>query len=271
MQGFVKIKARLPQASGNLINLINSMDRPGTATMPGELKTSIQFPPFVRGRLIKRYKRFLADVELDDGRMVTAHCPNSGRMTSCCEPGRPVYLSSHDNPRRKLKYTWELIDMPSSMVGVNTLVPNRLVHISMQADTIAVLGGYSEVKREVSVASGSRLDLAASGPDRRTCYIEIKNCTLVEGGAAMFPDAVTARGKKHLLELWELVQAGHRSVMFFLVQRMDAELFKPADHIDPAYGRELRGAFENGVEIIVYDVSINPESIHLNRELPFQL
>jgi sugar fermentation stimulation protein A len=250
---------------------MNFQVNPWRVKMRTRNPTNIQLPPLVSGRLIRRYKRFLADVELSDGQLVTAHCPNSGRMTECAEPGRPVYLSRHDNPRRKLKYSWELIAMPSSLVGVNTLLPNRLVYQAVKDGAIDGLEGYPQVSREVTVSKGSRLDLAAGGPNRRQCYIEVKNCTLVENGVAMFPDAVTTRGRKHLLELQRLAQEGHRCAMFFLIQRMDADIFKPADHVDPAYGRELRSAFENGVEIVVYDVVIDLKMIRLNRKLPFQL
>lgn len=161
----------------------------------------LTWPELSRGRLVKRYKRFLADVKLDDNTVVTAHCANSGRMTTCSQPGRPVYLSYHDNPRRKLKYTWELIRMPNAWVGVNTLVPNRLVAQTVENGNLPHLNGYDKVTREVRIDSHTRLDLQLSGKGRRDCYIEVKNCTLVEDGRAMFPDAPTVRGQKHLTVL----------------------------------------------------------------------
>ena len=228
----------------------------------------LQWPELISGSLIRRYKRFLVDVKLDNGDTVTAHCPNTGSMKGCCEPGRPVYLSVHDNPKRKLKYTWELIRMPSSLVGVNTLVPNRLVFESIRTGSVPELTGYRHVKREVKISAHSRIDLALSGDSRRQCYVEIKNCTLVYDGIAQFPDAVTTRGLKHIRELEAQVEAGCRAVMFYFIQRMDADVFKPADHIDADYGRQLRQAVERGVEILIYDVTIDLGGIRLNRRLP---
>ncbi len=231
---------------------------------------ALHWPLLIPGTLIRRYKRFLADVRLADGTEVTAHCPNSGSMTACCEPGRPVYLSHHDTPRRKLKYTWELIDMGTSLVGVNTQVPNRLVAESIRAGRVAELTGYPDVQREVTIAPGARIDMALRNGNR-TCLVEVKNCTLVEGGRARFPDAVTDRGRKHLTELMEQVARGRRCVMFFLIQRMDARRFEPADDIDPAYGRALREAVAAGVEAMAYDVRIDTEAIALNRRLTVSL
>jgi sugar fermentation stimulation protein A len=230
------------------------------------------WPELIPGRLIKRYKRFLADVELEDGAVVTAHCPNSGRMTACSEPGRPVYLSWHDNPRRKLKYTWEIIQMPDSLVGVNTLVPNRLVKTSIENGLVVELAGYEKIRPEVQTSKGSRLDLLLTDSHGVKCFVEIKNCTLVREGVACFPDAVTQRGHKHLKELERLTAEGNRCVMFYCIQRMDAEYFRPADQIDAKYGEALREAhLKRGVEIIVYDVWMDLERIVLNRKIPFQL
>ena len=232
----------------------------------------LAWPELIPGRLIKRYKRFLADVELEDGAVVTAHCPNSGSMTACSEPGRPVYLSWHDNPKRKLKYTWELIQMPGSLVGVNTLVPNRLVKTSIENGLVAELADYEKIRPEVQTSKGSRLDLQLTDSQGARCFVEIKNCTLVDEGVACFPDAVTKRGYKHLKELERLAGEGNRCVMFYCIQRMDAECFRPADHIDAAYGDALREVYLNGgVEILVYDVQINLERIVLNRKIPFNL
>ena len=232
----------------------------------------LTWPELIPGKLIKRYKRFLADVELEDGTVVTAHCPNSGSMTACSEPGRPVYLSWHDNPKRKLKYTWEIIQMPGSLVGVNTLVPNRLVKTSIENGLVPELADYETIRPEVPTSKGSRLDLLLTDSLGAKCFVEIKNCTLVLEGAACFPDAVTQRGQKHLKELERLTGEGHRCVMFYCIQRMDAQVFRPADHIDPKYGEALRTAYlKGGVEILVYDVWMNLERIVLNRKIPFQL
>ena len=226
------------------------------------------WPDLIRGTLIKRYKRFLADVRLESGDTVTAHCPNSGSMKACSEPGRPVYLSHHDNPKRKLKYTWEMIDMGSSLVGVNTNVPNKLVKSSIEAGMIPELAGYETVTPEVKVSDHSRLDLVLSDPDKGRCYIEIKNCSLVDRGHAQFPDAVTERGLKHIHELESLLQQGNRCVMFYLIQRMDADRFSPADHIDPAYGKGLRQAAKQGVETLVYDTAITTQGIIIGNKVP---
>jgi sugar fermentation stimulation protein A len=238
---------------------MSSIDKSGS----GDLK----WPKLIRGRLIKRYKRFLADMVLENGETVTAHCSNSGRMTACNKVGQPVYLSFHDNPKRKLKYTWELIEMPTSLVGVNTLVPNRLVAQALKHKIIAELNQYTQVFREVTVNKGSRLDLKLTGSGIPDGYVEIKNCTLVENGCARFPDAPTKRGQKHLQELVKLKSGGARAVIFFLVQRTDATHFKPADDIDPEYGRQLRHAVKEGVEILIYDVNISLEGIGLRNPL----
>ncbi len=231
---------------------------------------TLKWPRLVHGTLLKRYQRFKADVRLRNGHLVTAHCPNSGSMLTCSEPGRPVYLSRHNNPRRQLKYTWEMIEMPSSLVGTNTLVPNRLVKASIANGNIKALSGYEEIRTEVRYGQNSRIDLLLEKGAER-CFVEIENSTLIEDGIAYFPDAVTSRGLKHLVELQHQVSDGDRCVMFYLVQRMDAKRFRPAHHIDPAYGRELRRAVGRGVEVFVYDVFINLEGVSLNRPLPYDL
>ena len=231
----------------------------------------IKWPELISGILVKRYKRFLADVEIKGPKLVTAHCPNTGSMKGCSEPGSPVYLSTHDNPKRKLKYTWELIKMPTSLVGVNTMVPNRLVFESVKADAVPELSGYERVDREVKVSAHSRIDLALTAADRRRCFVEIKNCTLVDDRVASFPDAVTARGLRHITELQALMDTGFRGVMIYFIQRMDAEIFKPADHIDPEYGKGLRRAVKGGLEVLAYDVAIDLNRIRLNRKIPLEL
>ncbi|MCA1786871.1 MAG: DNA/RNA nuclease SfsA [Desulfobacteraceae bacterium] len=225
-------------------------------------------PPLISGKLIRRYKRFLADVRLDTGETVIAHCPNSGSMKGCAVPGCPVWLSVSGNLRRKLKYTWELIKTPASMIGINTLVPNRLVKTAIEAGQIPELDGYGTVRPEVTVRKGTRLDLLLREPGRRSCYVEIKNCTLVEDGTAMFPDAVTVRGQKHLDELMGLVKIGHRGVIFYLIQRMDAVRFTPAAMIDARYAEKLRMARENGVEVVIRDVRIDLQRIQIHRSIP---
>ena len=230
----------------------------------------LKWPRLIEGVLIKRYKRFMADVKLRNNHVVTAHCPNSGTMKACCEPGRTVYLTRHNKPSRRLKYTWEMIDMGASLVGVNTIVPNRLTKAAVLAGEIPELADYETVRSEVKYGKNSRIDLLLEDGEKR-CYVEVKNCTLVVDGLARFPDAVTSRGLKHLVELQEQVKQGDRSVMFYLIQRMDADRFEPADHIDPAYVQELRKAVQNGVEVLVYDVAMDLKGIQLNRSVPFQL
>ncbi len=238
---------------------------------PPPATARLAWPPLIDGTLIRRYKRFLADVRLADGTTVTAHCPNSGSMAECSEPDRPVRLSSHDNPRRKLPYTWEVIEMPTSPVGVNTLVPNRLTALALSAGLIPALADYRRVRREVAVGNRTRIDILAETEAGDRCYVEVKNCTLVTDGLARFPDAVTSRGRKHLEVLSGLRADGHRCVNFYLIQRMDADRFAPADDIDPAYGEALRRAVAAGVEALAYDVIIDRQGIALHRRLPVDL
>ena len=239
-------------------------------TITGEDSGYLKWPDFLEGTLIKRYKRFKADVKLRNGHVVTALCPNTGSMRSCSEPGRTVYLSRHNIPSRKLKYTWEMIEMPTSLVGINTLVPNRLVKAAIIAGVIPEFTGFDSIRAEVPYGKNSRIDLLLERGEEK-CFIEIKNCTLLEEDIACFPDAVTSRGLKHILELQGEIRSGHRAAMFYLVQRTDAKSFKPADHIDPEYGRALREAHDKGLEILAYDVLIDTQGIRLNRRLPCNL
>lgn len=224
-------------------------------------------PPLVKGVLIQRHKRFLVDVRLEDGQTVTAHCPNTGSMMGCSEPGRPVWLSVHRTIARRTPFTWEFIEMPTSLVGINTHIPNRVVGEAVSRGEIIELGGYPGIRREVRSGPHTRLDLMLSAPGRVPCWVEVKNCTLVEDGVAMFPDAVTERGRKHLQALLQCVEAGHRGVLFILVQRMDARIFRPADRIDPTYGRLLREVLRGGVELLVYDVIVDLEGVRLRAPL----
>jgi sugar fermentation stimulation protein A len=223
--------------------------------------------PLLEGTLIRRYQRFLADVSLADGTIVTAHCPNSGSMKGCALPGCTVLLSRSTNPTRKLPYTWELAKIDGIWVGINTSRPNALVHEALCADAIAELSGYDTIRPEVRYGSHSRIDLLLSG-QRGQCYVEVKNVTLINGEKALFPDSVTTRGQKHLNELMEVVRQGARGVIFFLVQRADAVAVSPADEIDPEYGRLLRQALGNGVEALAYQATVGPEEIVLCKRLP---
>lgn len=227
-------------------------------------------PPLARGILLKRYKRFLADVKLESGRTVTAHCPNTGSMKSCSEPGRPVALSYHPDPGRKHRYSWEMIQMPSGWVGVNTGIPNGLAGLAAKYGLIPEFISYSNVQREVRYGVNSRIDLLLEGPPGRL-WVEIKNVSLVEGDTACFPDTVTERGKKHLEELVRMVKKGDRATMLFVVQRPDGKVFRPADHIDPAYGQALRQAAEAGVEILVYRAVVSPDRVRWGESVPKDL
>ena len=224
----------------------------------------------IPGNLIRRYKRFLADIQLNDEEVITAHCPNSGSMLSCDIPGSEVLLSYQQNPKRKFAYTWEMIKINSIWVGINTIVPNRLVYESIMENKISELTGYREIFREQKVGQKSRLDLMLRDK-KNVCYVEIKNVTLVENGMALFPDAVTTRGTRHLQELIRLKEQGHRAVMLFVIQREDGQCFAPADNIDPIYGKTLREAHSKGVEILPYRSIVAPEEIKLDRKIKFAL
>jgi sugar fermentation stimulation protein A len=222
--------------------------------------------PLIPATLIRRYKRFLADVRLADGREVTVHCPNPGRMDGCREPGSEVLLSDSHNPRRKLRYTWELVRAGTTWVGVNASRPNAVVREAIEGGTIAELADYRAVRSEVAYGANSRVDLLLEDGARR-CYVEVKNVTLAEAGVAMFPDAVTARGLTHLRELAARVAAGDRAVMVYLVNREDCHAFRPAAHIDPAYAAGLAEATARGVEVLVYAARVCPEGITVARRI----
>ena len=227
-----------------------------------ELKYST---PLLEGKFIKRYKRFLADVRLKDGREITVHCPNSGSMKTCAEPGCPVIISDSQNPARKLRYTWEMIQMGRTWVGVNTMNPNVAVPEFIQAGKIPELAGYATLKREVKYGKNSRIDALLSGgaKKRPECYVEIKNTTMRDGDFSAFPDARTERGQKHLEELARMVEQGKRAVMFFFIGRSDCKRFRPAYEIDPEYGAALRDAASRGVELLAYRMKFTLKGIEL--------
>ena len=222
--------------------------------------------PLIPATLIRRYKRFLADVRLEDGHEMTAHCPNPGRMDGCQAPGSEVLLSDSHNPRRKLRYTWELVRVGTTWVGVNTNRPNAVVREAIAGGAIPELAGYPALRGEVAYGTNSRVDLLLEDGARR-CYVEVKNVTLAEGGVAMFPDAVTARGLTHLRELAARVAAGDRASMVYLVNREDCHAFRPAAHIDPAYAAGLIEATAHGVEVLVYTARVQPEGITVARRI----
>ena len=222
--------------------------------------------PLIRGVLIRRYQRFLADVQLENGQLVTAHCPNSGSMQGCNIPGREVLLSPADDPERKTRYTWELIHLPSTWVGVNTLTANRLLAEAARDNMVPELGPFDKLLREVKLGH-SRIDFCLVR-DGRSLFVEVKNVTLVEDGTALFPDAPTIRGRKHLQTLMDALDQGHRATMFYVVQREDAQRFSPAAHIDPAYAQTLQRAHKAGVNIIAYGARVSPKKIYLDTPIP---
>ena len=228
--------------------------------------------PLREGRLIRRYQRFLADVELDDGGDVTAHTPNTGSMLGCCTPGSRVWLRDSGNPARKYRYGWELVEAaPQVLVGVNTSMANQLVQEAIDLGVIAELQGYPAIRREQRYGSeNSRVDLLLERGAER-CYVEVKNVTLAEAGTALFPDAVSARASKHLRELTAVAQQGQRAAILFCVQRGDVERLRPADRIDPVYGRSLREAVAAGVLALAYRARIDPAEIRLETALPVEL
>lgn len=236
----------------------------------------------VQGTLIRRYKRFLLDVELDSGEQITAHTSNTGSMLGCQDPGSKVWLSRSNNPKRKYQHGWEIVEVDSPKgpvsVGINTLLSNKLVHEAISGGVVKELQGYHSIRPEVKYGiENSRIDLllepfkdeqCSKQLPKTPCYVEVKNVTLVDDGIAYFPDAVSKRGAKHLRELIEEVRNGNRGVIFFCVQRGDAVMVKPADHIDPEYGQWLRRAVSEGVEALAYQAKVTPQEIILEKRLP---
>lgn len=233
--------------------------------------------PLQEAKLIKRYKRFLADVVLADGSTTTLHCPNTGSMLNCAEPGSRVWYSVADNAARKYPFTWEQVEVGGRYrVGINTGRANALVKEALQNGVIAALRGYAMLQSEVAYGSeGSRVDFLLSGGGESlqpSCYLEVKSVTLGLGdGLGAFPDAVTARGLKHLRELVAMRESGQRAVLLFCVQHTGIDTVVPADHIDPVYGRALREASAAGVEVRAWGCDIGPQEIILRRELPVQM
>jgi sugar fermentation stimulation protein A len=234
----------------------------------------MRFPdPLIRGVLVKRYKRFLADVTLENGETVTAHCANTGAMLGLDAPGSEVWLSPARNPDRKLKYTFEMIRVGPGLVGINTQHPNALVAEAIAAGAVPELAGYASARREVKYGRNSRIDLLLEDAGRPPCYVEVKNVHLKRGpegkrGLAEFPDSVTKRGAKHLAELADMASEGARAVMFYLVQRQDCDRFRLAADIDPAYNTAFEAARAAGVEALCYACKLSTEAIELDRALP---
>ncbi len=231
--------------------------------------------PLLPATLVKRYKRFLADVVLPTGETVTVHCANPGSMIGLAAPGARVWLSRSSNPGRKLAHSWELIEVDlgtgAELVGINTAHPNALAAEALAAGAIPELVGYAAVRREVRYGKGSRVDFLLAGPHRPACYVEIKNVHLMrQAGLAEFPDAVTRRGTKHLGELGDMVAGGSRAVMLFLIQIGSARRFKLARDIDPGYGRAFDIARAAGVEALAYRCGITCEGIEVVEPVPIE-
>ena len=224
----------------------------------------------IPGRLVKRYKRFLADITLEDGTENTAHCANTGSMLGVCEPGSEVWVSPANNPKRKLQFTWELVRAGDGLVGINTGLANRIAEEAIAAGAIRELDGYGDIRREVKYGKNSRIDLLLSGDRKPKCYVEVKSVTLKREAIAEFPDAVTVRGAKHLAELADQVRAGHRAVMLYVMQRDDADVFAIAADIDPAYGAALHAAMDAGVEALCYRCRVDPNEIVIDGAVAIQ-
>ncbi len=230
-------------------------------------------PPLFPATLLKRYKRFLADVRLEDGTELTVHTPNTGSMLGCAEPGMRIWLRDTQNPKRKYRYSWEMSEsMNGIKVGVNTGISNQLLKEAIEAGTIEALQGYDRIQTEVRYGhENSRIDVLLTKAAQK-CYVEIKNVTAAdENGLAIFPDAVTQRGTKHLRELKAMVEAGHRAVIFFSIQREDVTGFRPAHEIDPLYAETLTEVLAAGVEAMAWQARVSPNEISLYQSLPIEI
>ena len=226
--------------------------------------------PLLSGRLIRRYKRFFSDVLLKDGRIVTAHCPNTGTMLGVAEPDSEVWLSVSDNPKRKLPYTWEIVRSDGTLVGINPLNANRVVRGALETGAIPGVEHYGSIRREIRYGEGSRVDFLLSELGFPDCYIEVKNVHLTrQNGLAEFPDAVTVRGAKHVAELARVKAAGNRALMLYLVQREDCERFQVAKDIDPAYSAVLGAAVEAGVEVLCLACRVTLTDITIIQRIQF--
>jgi sugar fermentation stimulation protein A len=232
----------------------------------------MDFPqPLTRATLVSRYKRFFADVVLDDGAAITAHCPNPGAMLGLNTPGLACWLSRSDDPKRKLAHTLELVEVDGGLVGINTLHPNRLVAEALAADAIPELAGYATHRREVRYGTNSRVDFLLQDPVRPPCWLEVKNVHLMrQAGLAEFPDCVAARSTKHLRELAEMAARGERAVVLFVVQRTDCQAFMACRELDPAFARGLDEVADAGVEVLVYACDLAVTGVRIARRLPWR-
>lgn len=223
--------------------------------------------PSQQGLLIKRYKRFLADIRLDDCTALTVHCPNSGSMKGCSSPGSPVIISRSDNPKRKYAWTLEMVRENGIWIGVNTSMTNKLVREGLENNIIDEFCPIDSITPEIRVSPRSRLDFLLETEGSKI-FIEVKNCSLAENGVALFPDAITARGTKHLHELDVLRREGHRTALIFCVQRSDADRFLPAQSIDPVYAETLYASYKKGLTVLAYQADVRPERIRITHKIP---
>lgn len=226
-------------------------------------------PPLIEARLIRRYKRFLADVTLEDGREITVSVPNTGSMMGLTAPGSRVFLSRSDDPKRKYAHRLELVEADGTLVGINTGLPNRLAGEAIMAGLVSDLDTYPTIRREQKYGTNSRIDLLLEDPARGRAYVEVKNVHLMrERGLAEFPDTKTARGAKHLRELGDMAEAGHRAVMVFLIQRADCDRFRLCRDLDPDYAAEFDRATARGVEAFAVRCQISTDAILPDALLP---
>ncbi|RMA43408.1 DNA/RNA nuclease SfsA [Rhodophyticola porphyridii] len=226
--------------------------------------------PLIPATLLRRYNRFLAEIRLEDGQVVTAHCPNPGSMMGLKEPGLRIWVEPNDDPRKKLNYGWRLVELPGGhWAGIDTSLPNRVVLEALRAAAIPELAAYAEITPEVTYGQNSRVDFLASGPGLPNAYVEVKNVTLRrQGDWAEFPDSVTARGAKHLAELSRMAADGHRAVMLYLLQRSDCARLKIAGDLDPAYAGAFDAARAAGVEMLCYGTRIGPDAVEIGHAVP---
>lgn len=233
-----------------------------------------KFPPLIEARLIKRYKRFLVDVQLADNSVLTAHCANTGAMTGCMPDNARVWLSQSDNPKRKYPHSWQLVELEGQHLAcINTGLTNSVARIAIEQGNITELAGYKKITTEVVYGNeSSRIDFlleGSSGQSKNSCYVEVKHVTLkLESGLGAFPDSVSIRAQKHLRELQHQLEQGDRAVLLFLIMRADIDRIMPADSIDPAYGQLLRQAINNGVEVLAYKTDISRKGIKVTHSIP---
>ncbi|MFK7897856.1 MAG: DNA/RNA nuclease SfsA [Myxococcota bacterium] len=246
---------------------------PELSPSPTLKPVSLPIEAELEGELIQRYKRFLADILLPDGSELTVHCPNPGAMTGTKKPGSRVRCSTHDNPKRKLKQTLEMIRVGRIWVGLHAVKANQIAERALTTEAYSPFAGFEKVEREVTAPEGSRFDFRLSGHATQDvpCWIEVKSVTLCKGRSASFPDAVTTRGRRHLEHLMSRAAEGERAALLYIVQRADADSVAPADEVDPAYGETLREAARSGVEIHALAARVLPEEIRLERILPVLL